>query len=98
MALLWEFSRQIDADAQPVGLTSYYDEQCQSLYLKGGSIRTKTGEVLDGLWQLATAEDEDSLSAVTYSALSVEHHFNGKLFGVACKDGKIVFLMHKYQT
>lgn len=98
MALLWDFAREIGTDALPGGITSYYQESCQRMYIKGGQILTDHGQVLEGKWQDFDTGEIVSLSAGGYTLLDIEHHYNGRLYAIACKEGKIVYLMHAYKT
>jgi len=96
MPLTWDFSRQLDAAASPGNTTSYYDEACQSFYLDSGTIRTRIAQLDDGQWQDIEPEDELIISETGYSALDIEHHYNGAVAGSAQHDTAVVFLLYEY--
>lgn len=94
--LVWDFARQIDAAASPGNTTSYFDEMCQSTYIDTGQIKTQIGQVLQGQWQNVANGAEIAISDVGYSALDLEHHYNGAVFGSAQHSTDVVFLMYEY--
>lgn len=98
MELAWEISRLIDPNAVPGGTTSYYQESCQPLFIKDGRVQTRLGVVAAGHWEDTDYGELIPLSAEGYSAMDIEHHYNGRAFASVNKDGRVVFLMHAYQT
>lgn len=97
MELVWEMSRLIDPDAIPGGTTSYHNEACQPLFIKSGMIRTRIGVVAAGHWEQTIYGSLINLSDIGYSAMDIEHHYNGRAFASVVKDGAVLFFMHAYQ-
>jgi hypothetical protein len=95
--ILWDFTRQISAAAQPGNTTSFYDLQTQAFYTAGNTIKGLSGELVSGEWEGIVREPEATLSDSGYSLLDIEHHFNDVLFGVAYHDGEVVLLVYEYR-
>jgi hypothetical protein len=95
--ILWDFTRQISAAAQPGNTTSFYDLQTQAFYTAGNTIKGLSGELVSGEWESIVREPEATLSDSGYSLLDIEHHFNDALFGVAYHDGEVVLLVYEYR-
>jgi len=96
MALVWDFTRQLDPTATPGSTVSYFDEISQSFYIDSGQIKTQIGQLHQGQWQNLIREPEVIISDTGYGALDIEHNFNGTVFGMAQHNADVVFFIYEY--
>ena len=96
MSILWDFARQIDANATGGNTTSYFDTSCQNFYLDSTYIKTQIGVVEEGQWQDTVYASEIIISDAGYDNLDIEHHYNGAVYGSAQHDDDVVFLRYSY--
>lgn len=96
MTLQWDFYRKVTSADSLGGCIHYFDTTTQSLYLSGGEIKTKTGEVEDGHWEESVLSDEISTGGFGYSTIGFDHPHNGTLYGIATDGADTYFLQYVY--
>lgn len=95
--LIWDFSREIATDASEIGVSHYFDEDAQSLYLKNGNLYTKTYAINEGHWSESVLSDEIKITdGHLFSKIRLDHPINGTLYFVGLEDGHVVFLRYVY--
>lgn len=94
--ILWDFVRQIDANAQTVNTTSYFTTDAQAFFVKDGKLQTAVSVVEQGQWENSVYGDALSISDATYSAASIEHLYNGAVYGSADINGTTKFFLYLY--
>lgn len=96
MTLDWEFHREIAASGASLGgCVHYFDESAQSMYLTGGKLMARTGEVPFGHW--ATAELGAPVQiAGDYARMALDHPANGAIYGIAADAAGLYVLRYVY--
>lgn len=93
--LIWEYSRKVDDAKNLGGVVHYYDEMSQSLWLDNG-IQTNIADIPHGHWKTSTPDPTLDIGTPKYLSLSLDHAYNGVLFGVATLGSALVFLRYIY--
>lgn len=93
--LVWEFYRSVDGVQGLGGVAHYWDETSQSLWLSSG-IKTNLAEVPEGHWETAEVQSAVDIGTPKYDSLSLDHPYNGVLFGSAMLDGELFYIRHVY--
>lgn len=93
--LVWDFYRSVDGVQNLGGVIHYWDETSQSLWLSSG-IKTNVAEIPEGHWETAEIQDTVDVGTPKYDSLSLDHPYNGVLFGAAMLDGELFYIRHVY--
>lgn len=93
--LVWDFYREVAGPSGLGGVSHYYDEMSQSIWLSTG-IMTNIAEVPEGHWETAEIEETIDIGTPKYNLLALDHAYNGVLFGVAMSDSGLVYLRYVY--
>lgn len=93
--LVWDFHRQVEGVTSLGGVSHYFDEDSQSLYLNGGLV-TRVASVPDGHWSSSAYSEEIMISQVGWSRLRLDHPSNGVLYGVASDGNSLEFVRYVY--
>lgn len=94
--LVWDFYRKVEGVESLGGVSHYFDEDSQSLYLKEGNLATRVAPVPEGHWSDAAPSEEIQVSQVGWSHLRLDHPSNGVLYGVAADGGSLEFVRYVY--
>ena len=94
--LVWDCYRVVSGANSLAGVAHYYDEQSQSLYLKGGKIATQVAEVPDGHWKTATPGAEIVVTDDSFTVMRLDHPSNGILYAAATNGTSLTFLRYRY--
>ena len=94
--LVWDFYRSVEGASGLGGVAHYFDEDSQSLYLKGGNLTTQAANVPEGHWKDAVTSNGITVSQVGWSRLRLDHPSNGVLYGVASGGGSLEFVRYVY--
>lgn len=94
--LVWDFYRVVDGAEELGGVVHYYDEMSQSLWLSSNGMKTNVADIPEGHWRTATPEDTIDIGTPNYDLLSLNHPYNGVLFGAATLGNELVYLRYVY--
>lgn len=93
--LVWDFYRTVEGAEGLGGVVHYYDEMSQSLWLSSG-IKTNLADIPEGHWKAAEIQNSSDIGTPAYTSLSLDHAYNGVLFGVATLGSALVYLRYLY--
>ena len=93
--LVWDFYREVNGPSELGGVSHYYDEMSQSLWLNS-KIMTNVAKISEGHWETSEIGETIDIGTPKYNLLSLDHAYNGVLFGVAITDSDLVFLRYVY--
>lgn len=94
--LVWDFYRQVEGAKGLGGVVHYWDEMSQSLWLSPSGIKTNIADVTSGHWEDATIGDTVTVGTPQYELLSLDHAYNGVLFGTAMSGDELLYLRYVY--
>ena len=94
--LVWDFFRVVDGAEDLGGVVHYYDKASQSIWPTEDGLKTSLADIPEGHWYSATPGDPLQIGTPRYEHLSLDHAYNGVLFGAAVKDGALVYLRYIY--
>lgn len=95
--LVWDFYRTIEGAENLGGVIHYYDEMSQSIWLSNG-MKTNLAKVNQGHWRAASVENTLSIGTPDYRALSLDHAYNGVLFGSAMLNNELTYMRYVYSV
>ena len=93
--LVWDFYRSVEGAVNTGGVVHYYDGMSQSMWLSSG-VQTALSPVPEGHWKDAELGSPLNIGTPPYTTLSLDHAYNGAIFGVATLGSSLVYLRYLY--
>lgn len=94
--LVWDFYRVAEGATDLGGVVHYYDEFSQTLWPSASGLKTSIAEVEEGHWKSAVPGETQEIEAPAFENLSLEHAYNGVLFGTAVDGNNLVYMRYVY--